>query len=108
MTHPQMRGSADAAIPTPALADRDVRPLAIALPGPPFVFWLASTLMVAIHAIRFLRLPLDAKVTFVPDDGFYYLGLGRHFATSRVWTWDGGVSRATGFHLLHGYVCALE
>jgi hypothetical protein len=50
---------------------------------------------------------MSQKITLVPDDGFYYLHLARHFASSGVWTFDGGVSRTTGFHLLHAYVCAL-
>lgn len=40
---------------------------------------------------------------FVPDDTFYYLTLARHFAASGVWTFDGGISVTTGFHLLHAY-----
>jgi len=46
------------------------------------------------------------RVLTVPDDGFYYLTLARNFATHGIWSFDSGVSRTNGFHLLHGYALA--
>jgi hypothetical protein len=51
--------------------------------------------------------PIERIVTIVPDDAFYYLIVARNFARTGVWTFDAGVSKTTGFHLLHAYVCAL-
>jgi hypothetical protein len=49
----------------------------------------------------------DLKLTtWLPDDAFYYLILGRNFALLHRWTFD-GVAPATGFHLLWGYTIAL-
>lgn len=64
-------------------------------------------ILLALQVVRYVLAPVDERVTLVPDDGFYYLGLARHYAESGAWTFDGGVSRTTGFHLLHAYVCAL-
>lgn len=47
------------------------------------------------------------RAAFVPDDGIYYLQLARNFVDFGTWTFDAGVSKTTGFHLLHAYVCAL-
>jgi hypothetical protein len=46
------------------------------------------------------------RVGFIPDDSFYYLTLARNFATQGQWSFDSGVSRTNGFHLLHAYVLA--
>ncbi len=48
----------------------------------------------------------DYWISFVPDDAFYYLGFGRGLATRGRWTFDGGVSPSSGFHVLQGYVAA--
>src|SRR6185437_3903318 len=50
---------------------------------------------------------VERMVGVVPDDAFYYLSLARHFAASGVWTFDGGVSKTSGFHPFHAYACAL-
>lgn len=42
-------------------------------------------------------------IQYIPDDGFYYLTLARHFAESGMWTFD-GVNVTSGFHLLWGYL----
>jgi hypothetical protein len=49
---------------------------------------------------------MDHRITVVPDDGLYYLLLGKNFAEHHVWSFD-GVTTTSGFHLLQGYVCAL-
>jgi len=48
--------------------------------------------------------PVETLIAYLPDDAFYYLGLAREHARSGIWSFDGGVSRATGFHLLWGYL----
>ena len=69
--------------------------------------------LVALAAAASLRVVAGAiadppahRVQFQADDGFYYLTLARHFATQGRWTFDGGVSLTTGFHLLHAYALA--
>lgn len=44
-------------------------------------------------------------IGFIPDDGFYYLTLAKHFSQSGSWTFD-GVNVTNGFHLLWGYLLA--
>jgi hypothetical protein len=57
--------------------------------------------------LQFARLPIEEQVQFVPDDGFYYLNLASNFASKGIWSFDGGISRTTGFHLLHAHVAAV-
>jgi hypothetical protein len=59
------------------------------------------------QAVRRSFQPTRHVLTIVPDDAFYYIDLARHFAQSGTWTFDGGLSRTTGFHPFHAYVCAL-
>jgi hypothetical protein len=56
--------------------------------------------------IAFVRMPLAQQVACVPDDGFYYLNLASNYARLGAWTFDGGLSHTTGFHLLHAYASA--
>lgn len=44
-------------------------------------------------------------IQYIPDDGFYYLTLARHFVESGMWTFD-GTNVTNGFHLLWGYILA--
>src|SRR5689334_4901948 len=57
--------------------------------------------------LQFAGLPVEEQVIFVPDDGFYYLNVGANRAAIGIWSFDHGISRTTGFHLLHAQVCAL-
>ncbi len=66
-----------------------------------------AVVVLVIQAVRRSFQPLRHVITIVPDDAFYYLSLARHYAQSGIWTFDGGVSRTSGFHPLHAYVCAL-
>src|SRR5262245_6394550 len=68
---------------------------------------LIAFVALAIQVVYLLSLPVREQVTLIPDDTFYYLTLGRNFASSGVWTFDGGVSPTSGFHLLHAYACAI-
>jgi hypothetical protein len=70
--------------------------------------WLIlSFLLLIARTAHFLVLNDEDRSGYVPDDGLYYLQLGRNFAEMGYWTFDSGVSRTTGFHLLHAYACAL-
>lgn len=44
-------------------------------------------------------------VSFIPDDGFYYVVLAKNFATFARWTFD-GTAPATGFHPMFAYLLA--
>jgi hypothetical protein len=60
-------------------------------------------------SVRFLYIltgGIDRILAFVPDDAFYYFVSADNFARLGQWTFDGGISRTTGFHLLHGYLLA--
>ncbi|MFO0741267.1 MAG: hypothetical protein U0270_35555 [Labilithrix sp.] len=59
------------------------------------------------HVGRFLALPYGEKLSFVPDDAFYYFQLGREHARNGVWSFDGGQTRTSGFHLLHAWFATL-
>jgi hypothetical protein len=66
-----------------------------------------ASLAVVGAAIAFVMSPLDVQLAYVPDDAFYYFQLAREFARSGRWSCDGGLTTTSGFHLLHGYFCAL-
>ncbi len=66
--------------------------------------WVAVVAAV-VQWVHFARLPLDSKLAYVPDDGFYYLQLGREFQRTGRWSFD-GESLTSGFHPLFGYLCA--
>ena len=58
-------------------------------------------------AVRFIRLPVADKMSYVPDDAFYYMQLGAEFQRSGMWSFDRGRTRTGGFHPLFGYMNAL-
>lgn len=73
-------------------------------------FWVVVTAISIIICSRFLYIASlsDADlVMYMPDDAYYYLNLARNHAEFGTWTFDGGLSGATGFHLLQGYQSAL-
>jgi hypothetical protein len=97
-------GVSDAALykitaPLPA-SPRSLRPsagrLALAVP---FV-------ALAAFAGRFVRLGVDDKMSYVPDDAFYYMQLGSEFQRSGRWSFDRGRTLTAGFHPLFGYLSA--
>ena len=51
--------------------------------------------------------PDKLRVQFVPDDAYYYLQLAKNFVKFRYWTFDSGLSVASGFHPLLAYLLAL-
>jgi len=44
------------------------------------------------------------RITYIPDDGFYYLTLSKNYLKYFTWTFDSGITKTTGFHLLYAYV----
>jgi hypothetical protein len=70
--------------------------------------WRVPALVGVVELSRLAMLALQPEkklVQYLPDDTFYYLVLGKNFATLGHWTFD-GVEPATGFHLLWGYMVA--
>jgi hypothetical protein len=74
-----------------------------ALPGEALALALGPVL---IFSLIHVASPIDRKVAVIPDDGLYYLLLGRNFAERGVWSFD-GVTRTGGFHLAQAYTSAL-
>lgn len=73
-------------------------------------FWkigsLLAILNLAVIDLAILLAPEGLQVQFIPDDGYYYLTLARNFVRLGKWTFDGGVSLTSGFHLIQAYVLA--
>lgn len=72
----------------------------------PIHLCVALTVLMLIRATYIVGQPEELRVTFMPDDAFYYFTLARNFADLGQWTSDGGISHTTGFHLLNAYVLA--
>jgi len=72
--------------------------------------WRLISLLAILHlaVVDFLMLtaPASIQVQFTPDDGYYYLSLARNFVRFNEWTFDGGVSLTSGFHLMQAYLLA--
>jgi hypothetical protein len=60
-----------------------------------------------IHYVWLVLLPHESLVCFIPDDAFYELQIARHFLSSAQWSFDGGYTTTTGFHLLNVYLMSL-
>lgn len=67
-----------------------------------------ATVFVALtgYVARFVALPYGEKLSYVPDDAFYYFQLGREHARSGQWSFDGGQTLTSGFHLLHAWLAS--
>lgn len=72
----------------------------------PIHLCVALTVLMLIRATYIVGQPEELRVTFMPDDAFYYFTLARNFADLGQWTSDGGISHTTGFHLLNAYALA--
>jgi hypothetical protein len=68
--------------------------------GAPFV-------LLPLFAARFMRLGVAEKMSYVPDDAFYYMELGSEYQRSGRWSFDRGRTMTSGFHPLFGYLSAL-
>lgn len=72
--------------------------------------WAAICALAGLHLIVFDLMVLSARdmiqVMYTPDDGYYYLALARNFIHFGQWTFDGGNSLTSGFHLLLAYLLA--
>ncbi len=60
-----------------------------------------------IHYVWLILIPHEDLVCFIADDAFYELQIARHFLSSGKWSFDGGYSTTTGFHLLNVYLMSL-
>lgn len=69
-----------------------------------FFIALGNTLFHVLHVLITGELLL---LQWLPDDTFYYLNLANHFSKQGIWTFDGGQTVTTGFHLLWAYCLAL-
>lgn len=73
-------------------------------------FWRGVSLLAILHFVLFdlliLAAPDTIQVQYTPDDGYYYLALARNFVRFGAWTFDGGVSLTSGFHLIQAYLLA--
>lgn len=73
-------------------------------------FWSIGSLLAIVNLIFFdltiLAAPEVLQVQFIPDDGYYYLTLARNFIRFGQWTFDGGISLTSGFHLILAYTLA--
>jgi len=69
-------------------------------------YGLGLVLLVAhtVHGIVVATLPTITMVQYVPDDTYYYLSLVRHFVEDGSWTFDGGISKTSGFQILYAYL----
>jgi hypothetical protein len=72
--------------------------------------WRGISFAALLHLIAFDLLILNApeivQVQFTPDDGYDSLTLARNFVRFEQWTFDGGVSLTSGFHLMQAYILA--
>jgi len=71
--------------------------------------WVACAIaaLATVHYVWLILLPHETLVCFIPDDAFYELQLARHFLASGKWSFDGGYTTTTGFHLLNIYLMSL-
>ena len=67
----------------------------------------AIAALAIIHYVWLIFIPHKALVCFIADDAFYELQIARHFLSSGKWSFDGGYSTTTGFHLLNVYLMSL-
>ena len=65
---------------------------------------LALSALMFIHYAWLISSPHELLVCFIPDDAFYELEIARHFLTTGRWSFDGGFSTTTGFHLFNVYL----
>jgi len=68
-----------------------------------FVLPFVALSRVVAAALALARGNESWRVQYLPDDGFYYLGLAKSFVATGTWSVDGGVSVTSGFHPLMAY-----
>ena len=75
----------------------------------PVPLWVACAIaaLAIIHYVWLVLLPHAALVCFIPDDAFYELQIARHFLSTGKWSFDGGYTTTTGFHLLNVYLMSV-
>lgn len=67
----------------------------------------AIAALAIVHYAWLIFIPHKALVCFIADDAFYELQIARHFLAFGKWSFDGGYSTTTGFHLLNVYLMSL-
>jgi hypothetical protein len=67
----------------------------------------AIAALAIIHYMWLISVPHKTLVCFIADDAFYELQIARHFLSSGKWSFDGGYTTTTGFHLLNVYLMSL-
>src|SRR5260370_6540888 len=86
---------------------RDTSSLLDRVLSPEIVIGLLSILAIA-HYLYLLLCSHQIVLGFIPDDAFYELQLARHFIRTGVWSFDGGHTTTTGFHLLNVYLMSIS
>ncbi len=67
----------------------------------------AIAVLATVHYLWSIFIPHKELVCFIADDAFYELQIARHFLATGRWSFDGGFSTTTGFHLLNVYLMSL-
>lgn len=67
----------------------------------------AISALAIIHYVWLIFIPHKELVCFIADDAFYELQIARHFIGTGKWSFDGGYSTTTGFHILNVYLMSL-
>ena len=75
-----------------------------------FWVWVTVSVLAILNMLYFdlkiIAAPDSLRIQYIPDDAFYYLGLARNFIQFHTWTFDSGISKTTGFHILYAYILA--
>jgi hypothetical protein len=71
-----------------------------------FLLFFAWASLAVFH-LRFFLLSDSFRLTFIPDDGFYYLLPARNFPHLGFWSFDNGATVTSGFHIGWAYLLAL-
>src|SRR5208337_5574238 len=67
----------------------------------------AIAVLATVHYLWSIFIPHKELVCFIADDAFYELQIARHFLATGRWSFDGGFTTTTGFHLLNVYLMSL-
>jgi len=73
-------------------------------------FWSLIGFLIIVNLVVFdytvLSSQASIRVQYTPDDTYYYLQLAKNFVKFGYWTFDSGISLASGFHPLLAYLLA--
>ena len=104
-------GGVPAEVPPPRQPHAHAHPSpSLPPPPPPRPPWPRALLVplaaLVVAVVRFAALPFAAKMSYLPDDAFYYFQLGRQYTRDGLWSFDRGQTLTSGFHLAHAYLVA--